>query len=112
MKADVGYMNIPLTKWKNNNQNWGKGGVGMCGSTARVLACHARGADLDPLAAYRPRKVTQTCNPHIWEVKMGGSEVLGHLQLHSRFEGIPGYRSSCLQKEKRRKTITKKLRVC
>lgn len=44
--------------------------------------------------------MTHTYNPSIWEVYAGGSEIQGHLWLHSEFEASPGYMKSCIKKYK------------
>lgn len=37
-------------------------------------------------ALCRPGLEAHACNPNIWEVEEGGSEIQGHLQLHSKAE--------------------------
>lgn len=47
-------------------------------------------------------KVAHTCNLITWEVKAGGSDIQGHLWVHSKLENSLGYKRD-LVKEREKK---------
>lgn len=58
-------------------------GLCMCVSGGREIAEHAQSPDWDHQHRIYPGIVAHACNTSPWEVEAGGSEVPGHLELHS-----------------------------
>lgn len=55
-------------------------------SGGRILALHTQGPRFDPQYSIKLGMVGPASHSSTWEVKGGGSEIQGHLELHRVFQ--------------------------